>query len=100
MNWIEHFFRASMIVVSAPYLDESGWVYVIGDEKGYRIRKFKDQEDAYSSLEATKLGLRLAPEISVRLINITAEQASALTGQFSYQAAVKGWREDSGEATA
>jgi hypothetical protein len=89
------FLRDLIVVVSEPYICESGWAHITGDAKSYSIHKFQEKDDAYASIAAMKLGLQLSPEITVQLITITAEEASALTSEYSYQTAVMRWCQDS-----
>jgi hypothetical protein len=65
--------------MSEPYSDGETWLYIFGDEKKFRLRKFQTAEDAYSSYTAMLTGLRLgSPEISVKLIKLNTEQARAI----------------------
>lgn len=79
MHWIRRFFGPHIVAMSEPYSDGEIWLYILGDEKKFKLRKFKTAEDAYSSYTATLTGLRLgSPEISIKLIKLNTEQARAI----------------------
>lgn len=81
MNWFSRLFSPHIVALSEPYSDGENWSYIFGDETKFEIRKFATTEDAHGSYTAMLMGLRLgAPEVPIKLINLTVDQTRAIMG--------------------
>ena len=79
MRWFRQLFGPRSVVVSEPYSDEKGWLYIFGDENKFKLRRFKNAAAAYEDYTAMLTGLRLgASEISIRLVKIDEPRARVL----------------------
>ena len=80
MRWFKRLFRPCSVLISEPYSDEKGWLYIFGDENNFKLRRFTNAAAAYEDYTATLTGLHFGnSEISIRLVRLNERQARALT---------------------
>jgi hypothetical protein len=91
MRWIKRLFAPYIVAVSEPFSDGQKWSYIFGDENRFELRTFQNSGLAFDSHRITLVGLSLAPEISIKLIRLDAEQARVVQDEVAYRALIESY---------